>query len=558
MSSDPTKPEATLPVRANDNPNIPNSADGAPSKNALKKAQKDAEKAAKKAAAKAKEAEQKAQQSAAADVDNAKDNYGLLKSGDEVEVRHLKNIGERHADKTINVIVRIHNSRAQSAKLAFLMLRQQGLTIQSVMAAGDDVSKQMIKWAVGISINSFVRITALVKRTPAPVESASIKNYELHIKKIYLISSAQQMLPVQPKDIERPPPEAAEEGQTDASGVPVVTLKTRLDNRVIDLQSECNQAIFTISSAVEGLFDEYMRKSGSRKFNTSKLAGAATEGGAGVFEVSNYFGKKAYLTQSPQFYKQMLIAGDCESVFEVGPVFRAENSNTHRHLTEFTGLDFEMVFNNHYHEVLTFAENLIVFVVTELLSRYQDEITVIQKYFPKAGDFRIKDNKALRLTYLDGIKLLKDAGVDTTEQDNFVTDLTTAQEKQLGKIIREKYDTDFYVLDEFPMSVRPFYTKGHSTNKDLSNSYDFFMRGEEIMSGAQRINDAEELEASMRSKGVDPSAEGFQDYVNAFRQGCRPHAGGGLGLNRIVQFFLGLDNVRQATPFPRDPQRLRP
>lgn len=217
-----------------------------------------------------------------------------------------------------------------------------------------------------------------------------------------------------------------------------------------------------------------------------------------------------------------------------------------------------MVFNNHYHEVLSFAESLIVFVVTELLSRYKDEISVIQKYFPKAGDFRIKDGKALRLKYFDGVNLLKEAGVDVSEQEALKTDLSTSMEKQLGKIIREKYETDFYVLDEFPMAVRPFYTKVHPTNKDLSNSYDFFMRGEEIMSGAQRINDAEELEAAMRAKGVDPTSEGFQDYVNAFKQGCRPHAGGGLGLNRIVQFFLGLDNVRQATPFPRDPQRLRP
>ena len=550
------EPEASLPVHAKDNPNTPS--DGAPSKNALKKAQKEAEKAAKKAAAKAEDEKKRAAQQASADEDIAKDNYGPLPENNDAEVTHLKNIGEEHSDKVVNVIVRVHNSRGQSAKLAFLMLRQQGKTIQSVVAAGDEVSKQMVKWAVGISVNSIVRVTALVKKTPAPVESATIKDFELHIKKIYLISPAQQMLPVQPKDIERPAPEAAEEGQTDASGAPVVTLKTRLDNRVIDLQSECNQAIFTISSAVEGLFDEYMRKSGSRKFNTSKLAGAATEGGAGVFEVSNYFGKKAYLTQSPQFFKQMLIAGDCENVYEVGPVFRAENSNTHRHLTEFTGLDFEMVFNNHYHEVLTFGENLIVFIVTELLSRYQPELEIIQKFFPKAGDFKIKDDKALRLTYADGIKLLKDAGVDTSEQDAFKTDLTTAMEKQLGKIIREKYETDFYVLDEFPMAVRPFYTKQHPTDPNLSNSYDFFMRGEEIMSGAQRINDAEELEASMRSKGVDPTAEGFQDYINAFRQGCRPHAGGGLGLNRIVQFFLGLDNVRQATPFPRDPQRLRP
>jgi aspartyl/asparaginyl-tRNA synthetase len=225
---------------------------------------------------------------------------------------------------------------------------------------------------------------------------------------------------------------------------------------------------------------------------------------------------------------------------------------------QFTGLDFEMVFNNHYHEVLTFGENLIVHIVTGLQSRYANEIQAVKKLFPKAGDFRIKDDKALRLKYIDGINILKKAGVDTSEQDRFETDLTTAMEKQLGKLIREQYGTDFYVLDEFPMSVRPFYTKRHPTDPNLSNSYDFFMRGEEIMSGAQRVNDAVELEAAMREKGLDPDSDGFIDYVNAFRQGCRPHAGGGLGLNRIVQFFLGLDNVRQATPFPRDPQRLRP
>ncbi|ETI21771.1 aspartate-tRNA(Asn) ligase [Cladophialophora carrionii CBS 160.54] len=550
--------EASLPTHAKDNPNV--SADGAPSKNALKKAQKEAEKAAKKAAAKAKEAEQKATQQAQAAEDTATGNYGPVPD-DAVEITHLKKLGDDHVDKEITIIVRIHNSRSQSAKLAFLMLRQQGKTIQAVVAAtGDHVSKQMVKWAVGVNINSFVRVTGLVKKPDPPVASASISNLELHVTKIYLISSAAEQLPMQVKDAERPPPAQEKEGEAavDAEGIPIVTLKTRLDNRVIDLQTECNQAIFTISSGVESLFEEYMRKSGSRKFNTPKLLGAATEGGSGVFEVNNYFGKSGFLAQSPQLHKQMLIAGDCESVFEIGPVFRAENSNTHRHMTEFTGLDFEMVFNHHYHEVLDFAEKLIVFIISELNSRYKDEIAVVQKFFPRAGDFHLKDGKALRLKYFDGIKLLRDAGVDTTEQDNYVTDLTTAQEKKLGQIIREKYDTDFYVLDEFPMVVRPFYTKPHPTDPKLSNSYDFFMRGEEIMSGAQRINDAAELEASMRAKGVDPNAEGFQDYVNAFRQGCRPHAGGGLGLNRIVMFFLGLDNVRQATPFPRDPQRLRP
>ena len=318
--------EQSLPVH---------SADGAPSKNALKKAQKEAEKAAKKAAAKAKEQEQRAAQ-AVAQEDTAKDNYGSLpENGEALKVTHLKNLSDDDAEKEVTVITRIHNSRGQSAKLAFLMLRQQGKTIQSVLAAsGDSVSKQMVKWAVGVSTNSFVRVTGLVKKVETPVASASIQTIELHIQKIYLISEAAQVLGMQIKDAERPPPESSEEGQVDAEGAPIVTLKTRLDNRVLDLQTETNQAILTISSGVEGLFEEYMRKSGSRKLNTAKLVGAATEGGAGVFEVGNYFGRKAYLSQSPQLYKQMLIAGDCESVFEIGPVFRAENSNTHRHLTE--------------------------------------------------------------------------------------------------------------------------------------------------------------------------------------------------------------------------------
>jgi aspartyl-tRNA synthetase len=556
MSSD-EKPGAALPVHAKDNPNI--DAPAAPSKSALKKAAKEAEKAARKAANAEKEAAQRAAQQAAANEDKAADNYGdISKAKDTSKVTHLKDLGEQHVDKEVEVIARIHNNRSTSAKLAFAVLRQQGHTVQSVIAAnGDSVSNHMVKWSAALTVNSFVRVKAKVTAAPKPVTSTTIQNFELNVVTIYCISRAPEMLPIQYKDCEKPPPES-KDAELEKGKDPLVPLSTRLDHRVLDLQTDVNQAIFTISSAVEVIFTNHMIKSGSRKFNTPKFVGAATEGGSGVFEVANYFGKNAYLSQSPQLFKQMLIAADCENVFEIGPVFRAENSNTHRHLTEFTGLDFEMVFDNHYHEVLTFAEEMIVHLVTTLQKDYAQEIATVQKMYPRAGDFRIKDGKALRLTYLEGIQILKDAGVDTSEQDRFETDLSTAQEKQLGKLIREKYDTDFYVLDEFPMSVRPFYTKSHPTNKDLSNSYDFFMRGEEIMSGAQRINDPTELEQSMRSKGVDPTAEGFQDYINAFRQGCRPHAGGGLGLNRIVQFFLGLDNVRQATPFPRDPQRLRP
>lgn len=326
--------EASLPIRSNDNPLVESDE---PSKKALKKAAKDAEKAAKKAAAKKKDEETRAQQQAAGGEDNATNKYGDLPK-DGAEITHLSKLSEAMVDKEVTLITRIHTKRGQSAKLAFLMLRQQGKTIQAVVAASDVVSKQMVKWAVGVNVNSFVRISGLLKKPLEPVNTASLSTLELHVTKMYMISQAAEQIPMQVKDAERPPPVSDEEGQVDESGAPTVTLKTRLDNRVIDLQTECNQAIFTISSAVEGLFEEYMRSHGSRKFNTTKLAGAATEGGSGVFEVSNYFGKKAYLTQSPQLYKQMLIAADCENVFEIGPVFRAENSNTHRHLTEVSSI----------------------------------------------------------------------------------------------------------------------------------------------------------------------------------------------------------------------------
>ncbi|KAI1922572.1 hypothetical protein LOZ65_003498 [Ophidiomyces ophidiicola] len=529
----------------------------APSKNALKKAAKEkakAEKAAQRAA------QEQAQAQASQAADTAKDLYGKLPDNDEFpQVTNFSKFGsEDFEGKEVTVVARVHNARVQSAKLAFVMLRQEGKKVQAVIFAQEPISKQMVKWTGGLNVNSIVQVTGVVKRPESPINSATFSNMELHISKVYMIAQASQQLPMQVKDAERPPPESNEEGLVDAEGAPIVTLKTRLDNRILDLQTETSQAITWISSGVAELFSEFMLKSGARWIFTSKLNGSATEGGSDVFELG-YFKRKAYLTQSPQLGKQMCIAGDMMNVFEIGPVFRAEESNTHRHLTEFIGLDFERTFQRHYHEVLTFAEELLVFILSELKVRYKDQIETIQKSYPKAGDFRLpKDGKALRLKYMEGIALLKEAGVDVSEQERFENDLTTAMEKHLGRIIREKYDTDFYVLDKFPSAVRPFYTKACPEDPTFSNSYDFFMRGEEIMSGAQRINEAEELEEAMRARGVDPNGEGFQDYVGAFRQGCAPHAGGGLGLNRIVMFFLGLPNIRLATLFPRDPQRLRP
>lgn len=312
----------------------PDGSSTAPSKNALKKAQKEKEKAERKAAAKQAEQEK---QNLIVQEDTAEGNYGILQDASAStndNIIELRQLTEDNVTREVTVIARVHNSRTQSAKLAFLMLREDGETIQAVMAAGmKEVSKQMIKWAVGVSTNSVVRVTGLVQKPDPPVASASISDLEIHVQKIYLESET-MTLPMQVKDAEQPPPESTEEGQLDAEGTPLVTLKTRLDNRVIDLQTSCNQAILEISSGVKALFSEYLLKHHFKWVDSPKLLGAATEGGGGVFEVSNYFGKKAYLAQSPQFYKQMLIAGDCKRVFEIAPVFRAENSNTHRHLTE--------------------------------------------------------------------------------------------------------------------------------------------------------------------------------------------------------------------------------
>ena len=526
-------------------------------KNAAKKAAKEQAKA-KKAAERA--TQEKAQTASQETVDTAADLYGPLPENEDViPTIKFTQLSEDLADKEVTVVARVDNARVQSAKLAFLMLRQMGQKVQGVIAVAEPpISRQMVKYTGGLNVNSIVQVTGTVKKAAVPIVSATYSNVEIHIHKVYMIAEAIQQLPMQVKDAERPAPESTEEGQVDSEGAPIVTLKTRLDNRVLDLQTEANQAITWISSGVAELFAEYMLRSGSRWIATPKLVEAATEGGSNVFEIK-YFKRKAYLAQSPQLYKQMCIAGDMENVFEIAPVFRAEDSNTHRHLTEFTGLDFEKTFRHHYHEVLGFAEDLLVFLLTELKERYKDKLSIIQKTFPTAGDFKLpKHGKALRLNYMDGLALLKEAGVDVSEQERFENDFTTAMEKRLGLIIREKYDTDFYVLDKFPMAVRPFYTKPSPEDPRFSNSYDFFMRGEEIMSGAQRINNSKELEESMIAKGVNPHQEGFADYLTAFRQGCPPHAGGGLGLNRIVMFFLGLPNIRQATLFARDPQRLRP
>ncbi len=184
----------------------------------------------------------------------------------------------------------------------------------------------------------------------------------------------------------------------------------------------------------------------------------------------------------------MAIAADFGRVYEIGPVFRAEDSNTHRHMTEFTGLDLEMAFDEHYHEVVDVLDGLFTFIFRELPKRYRKEIDAVKRQYP-CDEFLLPE-KTVRLQYKDAIALLREAGKEVGDLE----DLSTEMERTLGGLVREKYQTDFFMLDKFPLEIRPFYTMPDPADGKYSNSYDFFMRGQEILSGAQRVHDASFLE----------------------------------------------------------------
>lgn len=545
------KENDSMPVAAQD---VVLGEDGQPlSKKALKKLEKEKEKARKKAEREAQLAKEKAEKDAAAANDPAKANYGklpLIRSTEKADVARtlIRDLSAANDGDEVVLRARLHTSRQQGATMAFVTLRQQLSLLQGLVKAnGASVSKQMVKWAGAINLESIVLVHGTVRKVDEPIKSATVQDAEIHVSKIYTIQETPEQLPMLIEDASRSDAEA------EAAGLPVVNLDTRLDARVIDLRTPTNQAIFRIQHGICALFREFLSNKGFTEIHTPKILGAASEGGSNVFEIT-YFKRSAFLAQSPQFYKQQLIAADFEKVFEVAPVFRAENSNTHRHMTEFVGLDLEMAFESHYHEVMEVLQDLFVFIFAELKKRYSPEIATVRKQYP-VEEFKLPaDGKMVRLHFKEGVAMLREAGKDVGDFD----DLSTENEKLLGKLVRDKYDTDFYILDKFPLAVRPFYTMPCPEDPRYSNSYDFFMRGEEILSGAQRIHDPELLKERMTAHGVDPTMEGVSDYVDAFTYGCAPHAGGGIGLERVLMFFLDLKNIRRASLFPRDPKRLRP
>ncbi|KAI1366629.1 aspartyl-tRNA synthetase [Xylaria arbuscula] len=547
-----------------------------------KKGAKKAEAKAKKEAEKArKAAEREAAQAAAKkadDVDHAKENYGDITPDTKVDAERvsLKKLGEEHLDKTIRLRAWIQNARMQGAKMAFVELREErSWSIQGVIAAspeGKPVSKQMAKWVGGLSLESFVMVEATVKKPLEPVKSCKVSDYELHITKYYLVAPGPEVLglslnasnrPVGSLDDEEPAqPAAPTEGVENLSladaAAPTASLLTHLNNIVMHKRAPVQQAIADVRVAVRKLFSEYLESKGFSQFEPPCLIGAASEGGANVFSMP-YFNQKAYLAQSPQFYKQYEIAAGRKRVYCIGPVFRAENSNTPRHMTEFTGLDMEMEIEDDYEEVRNMIEATLMYIFRGLQEKCKDEIEYIRTIYPSEDFLLPEPGKEVRLTFAEGQKLLREEGPEEYRNVSDEEDMSTPQEKALGALIRKKFKTDFYVLDKFPEGARPFYTIEDPNNSKVCNAYDFFMRGQEILSGGQRIHLPGLLEARLRRKGIDPTSSGIKEYVDVFRSaGVPPHGGGGIGLDRVVAWYLNLPSVHLAAYYPRTPKRLFP
>mmetsp|Transcript_19081 Transcript_19081/g.44883 ORF Transcript_19081/g.44883 Transcript_19081/m.44883 type:complete len:761 (+) Transcript_19081:52-2334(+) len=468
-------------------------------------------------------------------------------------------------DQSVWVRARVHNSRKQGNKLCFLTLRQDLATVQAVV-----MGPEAAGFAGALPDESVVDVLGKVVCPEVAVASCTQEHVELSAEKIFCIGRSQP-LPLQLADASR----SEEECDRDPSLVRVGQ-ETRLDNRVIDLRTVANQAIFRIQSGVCNLFREYLLQQSFQEIHTPKLIGGASEGGADVFQVK-YFDGAAFLAQSPQLYKQMALMTDMPRVFEVGPVFRSEKSFTHRHMTEFTGLDIEMTFKDHYHEVLDVIDGLFNHIFDGLNRRFSKEIEAVRKQYP-FRDLKWK-HPCLRLTFKEAIALLRSKGpavlekrltaetgeyergiiqkhLDSVKVHKDEEDISTEDEKVLGTIILEEHGEELYIIDKFPKDTRPFYTMPDPVDERWTNAYDVFLRGEEITSGAQRIHDPKMLADKCTAVGVPVSS--IQAYIDAFKYGSYPHGGAGIGMERVVMLFLALNNIRKTSMFPRDPKRLIP
>jgi len=421
-----------------------------------------------------------------------------------------------HVGQTVSIAGWAQTLRRQRA-VQFVIVRDHTGAVQITRRRDGTALEQTLD---GLSVESAVRVTGRVVANPV----VSLGGIELIPDEVTIESRAEAPLPI------------------DANTGP----EGRLDWRFLDVRRRpAARLVFEVQTTVEQAMRAFAFAHGCTEMHTPKLMGTASESGAEVFEVG-YFGRKAYLAQSPQFYKQAAIAAGVDRVFEVGPVFRAEPSFTARHATEFTGVDVELAWIDGVEDVMDFEERMLAHVLAEVAAAHG---AAIKEHL--GVDVVVPAVPFPRITMAESLRIAGAGGGDSSRDD-----LDPAGERAVAAWIRERTGHEFAFVTEYPASVRPFYHLRPAGTPSLTASFDLLWKGLEITTGAQREHRHDVLVAQAAEKGLSP--EPMRDYLNNFRYGCPPHGGFGLGLGRLLMTLLGLDSIRDATFLFRGPNRLTP
>lgn len=440
-----------------------------------------------------------------------------------IDMAERKRISEvlKMTDKEKTVISGfIRNIRNKGKNLKFIIVNDGSGETQVTCLR--NIMNERIDDLNGISINSVLIFSGTVQKT-----ELSNLGTEILCEDFDVLSVSEAGLPI------------------DSSDKIESSLEKRLNWRFLDLRNEKKKIIFKIYSDFLKYSRTFFDSNNLTEIISSKIMGSASEGGSEVFTI-DYFDRKAYLSQSPQFYKQMAISSGFEGVFEIGPAFRAEPSFTSRHTTEFTSLDIEIAYISSEEDIMKFEEKWLQYALKNIKEKYGEiikelyniEITVPEIPFP-----RINMKKAHEIA--------AEAGIILNENQ----DLNSDGEKALGEYVKKEFGNDFVFLTDFPAAVRPFYHM-RPEDKSKTKSFDLIYKGVEITTGAQREHRYDILMKQIEEKGINP--ETLNEYTNYFRFGCPPHGGFGMSPARLVTMLLNLENIREATMVPRDVKRLEP
>ncbi|MGI6309600.1 MAG: aspartate--tRNA(Asn) ligase [Bacilli bacterium] len=406
--------------------------------------------------------------------------------------------------------------------IQFIILRNLTDKIQITIEKNKD-NKKLNDLVTNITNESVITVTGLLNKN----DMVKLNQRELIAKQITLNSLAHPDLPINIKDKDK------------------ALRETRLNYRFLDLRRLENLLIFKVQTTMSMAMRDYFINNNYMEIHSPRLIGTATESGAEVFEI-DYFGTKAYLSQSPQFYKQMAMAAGFERVFEIGNYFRAEKSHTSYHATEFTGVDIEVSFIDSHHTLMDIQEEWIKYYLNIVIDQHAKEIKEVFKLDLKRPNYAFP-----RLSFQEAKSIIKDIYQYESDKKD---DLDRQDEELIGRYIQEKYQADFVFITDYPFSARPFY---HMLNEDgLTKSYDLLYKGVEITTGAQREHRYDILKQQVKQKGLNLKQINF--YLDFFKYGCPPHGGFGFGLNRFLMRLFDIDNIREATYLYRGPNRLYP